>query len=516
MPELYLADALGAAGKPMLRVHTAGSVGGSTAIVAASLIQAGIHERVLTVAFEKQSESNAMWALTVDDAVPAVGRRRRGRLLRAAHPRLHAPLGRARRHRHPRRAEGPPQRAQESVRAPARSRTSRFDDDRGLADAVGSDPLPRDVSVVRRRLRDGARRRGAAREARRTSRPGCTRTAMRSEPTHVRRPRPGEPAGRSRLRGGRSTRRPASPIRASEIDVAEIYVPFSWFEPMWMENLGFAPEGEGWKMTYEGATALDGDMPINCSGGVLSPQPDRRVGHDPLRRGGDAGARPGRRAPGRRRAASRSATPTAAARSSSRCGSSGATKPVERCMDVQSRRPLRVRRRRRARAHRARRAASSDAPSRSSIGARTSCAHALVARGVERGRRTSGSTLMNGAEYVEAMIGCFKLRAVPVNVNYRYVEDELRYLLDDADAVARDPPPQLRAAPRRGARPPAASCARCSRSTTAAAPISRATRLRGLRVGARRRQHRRATSPSARPTTSSSSTPAARRACRRA
>ena len=36
MPELYLADALGAAGKPMLRVHTAGSVGGSTAIVAAN------------------------------------------------------------------------------------------------------------------------------------------------------------------------------------------------------------------------------------------------------------------------------------------------------------------------------------------------------------------------------------------------------------------------------------------------------------------------------------------------
>ncbi|HJP65670.1 MAG TPA: thiolase domain-containing protein, partial [Actinomycetota bacterium] len=35
MPELYLADALGAAGKPMLRVHTAGSVGGSTALVAA-------------------------------------------------------------------------------------------------------------------------------------------------------------------------------------------------------------------------------------------------------------------------------------------------------------------------------------------------------------------------------------------------------------------------------------------------------------------------------------------------
>ena len=48
----------------MMRVHTAGSVGGSTAIVAAHLVQAGVHERVLTVAFEKQSESDAMWALS--------------------------------------------------------------------------------------------------------------------------------------------------------------------------------------------------------------------------------------------------------------------------------------------------------------------------------------------------------------------------------------------------------------------------------------------------------------------
>lgn len=64
MPEAYLADALGAAGKPMMRVHTAGSVGGSTALVGASLIQGGVHDRVLVVAFEKQSESNATWALS--------------------------------------------------------------------------------------------------------------------------------------------------------------------------------------------------------------------------------------------------------------------------------------------------------------------------------------------------------------------------------------------------------------------------------------------------------------------
>src|SRR4029078_5879253 len=65
MPELYLADALGAVGKPMMRVHTAGSVGGSTSILAAKLVSSAIHERVLTVAYEKQSESNATWGLSV-------------------------------------------------------------------------------------------------------------------------------------------------------------------------------------------------------------------------------------------------------------------------------------------------------------------------------------------------------------------------------------------------------------------------------------------------------------------
>ncbi len=47
-----------------------------------------------------------------------------------------------------------------------------------------------------------------------------------------------------------------------------------------------------------------------------------------------------------------------------------------------------------------------------------------------------GLQLLNGTEYLEAMLGCFKARAVPINVNYRYVESELGYLLDNADLVA--------------------------------------------------------------------------------
>jgi acetyl-CoA C-acetyltransferase len=58
-----------------------------------------------------------------------------------------------------------------------------------------------------------------------------------------------------------------------QLDCAEIYVPFSWYEPMWMENLGFAAENEGWKLTESGETSMEGQIPVNPSGGVLSSNP---------------------------------------------------------------------------------------------------------------------------------------------------------------------------------------------------------------------------------------------------
>jgi acyl-CoA synthetase (AMP-forming)/AMP-acid ligase II len=44
--------------------------------------------------------------------------------------------------------------------------------------------------------------------------------------------------------------------------------------------------------------------------------------------------------------------------------------------------------------------------------------------------------LYNGNEYLESMLGAFKARVAPFNVNYRYVADELIYLLNDAGARA--------------------------------------------------------------------------------
>ena len=172
MPELFLAEALGAAGKPLLRVHTAGSVGGSTAIVASSLVQAGVHKRVLTVAFEKQSESNAMWALSVPLPFNMPVHAGAGGYF-APHVRSYIRRsGAPDPHRRDRRGQGPAERAEEPLRPPAQPGHHRRVG-AGLADAVGPDPLRRDLPVVRRRLRPGHRRRGH-RQGRPTPPPGST------------------------------------------------------------------------------------------------------------------------------------------------------------------------------------------------------------------------------------------------------------------------------------------------------------------------------------------------------
>ena len=75
-------------------------------------------------------------------------------------------------------------------------------------------------------------------------------------------------------------------------------------------------------------------------------------------------------------------------------------------------------------------------------------AHFLRARGLgcrreraslenwESGQDHLGLYLYNCNEYLEGMVAAYKARVAPFNVNYRYVEDELRYLLDNADATA--------------------------------------------------------------------------------
>jgi acetyl-CoA C-acetyltransferase len=270
LPELYLADALGGAGKPMLRVHTAGSVGGSTANVAASLIQGGIHDRILTVAYEKQSESNAMWALTISapfgvSVVAGAGGffapLIRGYMRRSGAPEdtgiLTAVKDRLNALKNPYAHLKLPDISYDMVK----ESPMLWDPIRYLETCPSSDGACAMV-MAREDLADKASKKPAWVHA----------TAMRSEPTMF--------AGRDAINpeAGKQCARElyakagiTNPRK--EIDCAEVYVPFAWFEAMWMENLGFAPEGEGWKAVHDGSTELDGDIPWNMSGGVLSSNP---------------------------------------------------------------------------------------------------------------------------------------------------------------------------------------------------------------------------------------------------
>ena len=269
MPELFLAESLGAAGKPLLRVHTAGSVGGSTAIVAASLVQSGIHRRVLTVAFEKQSESNAMWALSVP--VPFVMPVHAGAGgYFAPHVRSYIRRSGAPSHIGAVVAAKDRQNALKNPYAHLRNPDTTVES--VLASQMLWDPIRYDETCP---SSDGACALviGDASAAAAVQHPAWIQaTAMRSEPTTASgrdqvNPQAGRDAAAALWRQAGIT----DPRR--EIDCAEIYVPFSWFEPMWLENLGFAEEGTGWQLTEQGVTALDGDLPVNMSGGVLSSNP---------------------------------------------------------------------------------------------------------------------------------------------------------------------------------------------------------------------------------------------------
>ena len=272
MPEAYLTDALGCNGKPMLRVHTAGSVGGSTALVAASHVQSGTFKRVLTVSFEKQSESNAMWALSTPQPfsthlnagaggyfAPIIREyMRRSKapydvgIKVAVKDRLHGarnPLA------HLQKPDITMQEVEDSMMLwdPLRFLEVCPSSDGACAMVIACEELAKDSPKPPAWIRGGA---------------------MRSEPTmYAGREEVSPQAGRDCAADVYQQAGITDPRK--QLDCAEVYVPFSWYEPMWLENLGFAPEGEGWKLTMAGATSLDegGDIPWNCSGGVLSSNP---------------------------------------------------------------------------------------------------------------------------------------------------------------------------------------------------------------------------------------------------
>ena len=271
MPELYLAEALGAVGKPILRVHTAGSVGGSTALVAASLIQSRVHEKVLTIGFEKQSESNATWALSLPQPFSVS--------INAGAGGYFSPIIRQYMSR-----SGAPELIGCMVAFKDRQHALKnpyahlHQNDLTFEEVVDSPMLWNPIRYSETcPSSDGACAMVLGNEASgdRAENPVAWvhGTAMRSESNNF--------PGRDEVNPLASRQCAADVFRQAgitnplkEIDAVEIYVPFSWYEPMWLESLGFAELDHGWRMVEDGTTSISGgELPVNCSGGVLSSNP---------------------------------------------------------------------------------------------------------------------------------------------------------------------------------------------------------------------------------------------------
>jgi acetyl-CoA C-acetyltransferase len=263
MPELFLADAIGAVGKPLLRIHTAGSVGGSTFVVGAHHVQTSTFDRVLAVSWEKQSEGNAQWGLAGgrSGGIGAGG---------AFAPWVRAYIQQT----------GAPEHigwmvAVKDRRNAAKNPYAHLKMPGLTLEEVRDSPMLWDPI----RLHESC-----------PSSDGACAVVLSGEEAARRAPRPpawvhglavrselGQFPGRNPVRVQAGVDCAHAVYRAAgisdprkEIDVAELYVPFSWYEPMWLEGHDIAGPAEGWKMVEGGETDLGGAYPVNPSGGVLS------------------------------------------------------------------------------------------------------------------------------------------------------------------------------------------------------------------------------------------------------
>jgi acetyl-CoA C-acetyltransferase len=268
-PELHLADALAAVGKPLVRAYTSGNAGGVAATTGVSLVSAGLYSRVLVVGFEKQSDAKAVGATLQHLPFEAPWKGGTGShfatLCRDYIERSGAPL-----HIGDLAALKDRRNALRNPYAHARR-----------------DDITLDAIAASRMLWDPIRLLHSS-----PSSDGACAVVLADESTAGRYPRrawvhgyaardepPVSPwhddvdprAGRDCAASVYRQANISEPVR--DLDVAELFVPYSWMEPVLLENLGFADPGRGWHLIERGETEMGGAFPVNPSGGLLGANP---------------------------------------------------------------------------------------------------------------------------------------------------------------------------------------------------------------------------------------------------
>lgn len=273
-PELWMASALGAAGKPLYKLNNGGTVGASVAVACDHFVSSGLHDAVLGIGYEKQSEGETQSAITtVGDPAweRAVMAGAIGNFAVMASTYVHD--------------SGVT--AEQAAKVAVKARTNSVLNPHAhlkVPDITVEKVLESRVLALPLRLLDMCPSSDGA----------CAVVVAAEEIAETVTPRPAWFAATAtahdqqfmgdapkRLAEQRSliaaSRRAYDKLGITEprrdLDVAEIYEPATYAELAMYENLGFCDRGDGGMLIDKGVTQMDGDLPVNPSGGVLSSNP---------------------------------------------------------------------------------------------------------------------------------------------------------------------------------------------------------------------------------------------------
>jgi acetyl-CoA C-acetyltransferase len=274
MPDQWMASALGAVGKPLFKLNTGGTVGASTAVAATQLLSAGVFRRVLCVGYEKHSEGSVQASITtVGDPVweRAVMAGAIGNFASMASVYVDE--------------SGATEEQAAKVAVKARRNACRNPHahlrmpDITVEQVLASDMLAHPV----RKLdmcpsSDGAcavLMAGEQDAPGLAARPAWVHAAVTAHDQQFM----GDSLKRlAEMRSliaasGKAYAQAGIDDPLTDLDVAEIYEPATYAELAMYECLGFCETGGGGRLIDEGVTEMDGRLPVNPSGGVLSANP---------------------------------------------------------------------------------------------------------------------------------------------------------------------------------------------------------------------------------------------------
>ncbi|QEC46497.1 propanoyl-CoA acyltransferase [Baekduia soli] len=275
-PEKWMVDACGGRGKPVMRITSGGGTGFAGALAGLHQVASGFADRVLVVAYDKLSEGELQYSISTlydpfwgrEFAVGIMGFSAaywRARMDALGHTEEAAAMVSVKNHAN----------AMRNPYAHVRREVT-------VEDVLSSRPLAWPIKLLDcPPISDGAAAvvlAGAGTAEKITATPawikgmayyceadnGPTRTLLQSEPLQ--------------LAAARVYQQAAITNPRRQFDVVELQEPYTCFELSYYEGLGLCREGDAAQLIASGATQMDGDIPVNPSGGSMGANPIGAVG----------------------------------------------------------------------------------------------------------------------------------------------------------------------------------------------------------------------------------------------